>query len=194
MSFVFIILLFISSLFVFGAEGKEPEPKRIKGSPYFLTITGGLIQPTYNIYGDYYQQGWVPMTQFKYRRTITGKPVLDIAAWNDLDERKDQYQALSTLVKAVTISNTTVKLDDVPYVIFRKEEMIRMAERYAKYENNDIATSFTVTPKDRWWWRTYEKTYSFDAMSNTFMPREIVKVQVKLKKGRYKTRFILKKR
>ncbi|OBR03115.1 hypothetical protein CH63R_14341 [Colletotrichum higginsianum IMI 349063] len=193
MSLVFFNLLLILSLATFGVGGKEPKPQRIKGSEYFLSITGGLIQPTYNIYTNGYQEGYVAITEFKFRRTITGKPILDIAAWNDEDKRVAGRQSLSSLVKAVTVENTKVKLDEVPYVIFRKYEMIEMADLYSRNELGGKLKSFTVTPKDDYWWMRYGKTWSFKATSETFRPRGIREVQVRLRKGRYETWFMLNK-
>ncbi|WQF88013.1 hypothetical protein CDEST_13027 [Colletotrichum destructivum] len=113
MSLIFFNLLLIFTIAIFGVEGRESKLQRIKGSEYFLSITGGLIQPTYNIYSNGYEEGHVPITEFKFRRTITGKPILDIAAWNDKDKRVSLHQSLSSLVKAVTVENTKVKLSEM---------------------------------------------------------------------------------
>ncbi|TQN66931.1 hypothetical protein CSHISOI_08177 [Colletotrichum shisoi] len=195
MSLVYFKLLLLLALTIFGVEGKAPKRQRIKDSDYTLSITRGLLQhTTYNIYSNGYQDGNVPVTEFKFRRTLTGKPILDISAWNDKDSRPvSEYRPLSSLVKDVTGEKTKVDLSKVPYVIFRHIELIEKADRYLQWVLDWNPESFTVTPEDEWWWDEYSGTWSFKEISKLFSDRGIKEVQVKLRKGRFVTQFVLNK-
>ncbi|KAK2052792.1 hypothetical protein LY76DRAFT_609604 [Colletotrichum caudatum] len=189
------ILLFVTFLpiTIVGAD-TQFGLDRIKGTEYFLGVTGSKRSPVFEIYGNGYEGGEHPMTTFYYRQTLLKRqPILYIAATNDKDQTP-RRQSLSSLIKAVTVMKTSTKLDNVPYVIFYKRELLDLANRFTKQRSGRQKRSFTITPKTVKYWDLYQKTYSFKSVAETFAPRKITEIQVSStdeKAGGFETRFIL---
>ncbi|KAK1997241.1 hypothetical protein LX36DRAFT_657755 [Colletotrichum falcatum] len=196
LSLILLFATFLTTITIVGAE-TQFGLERLKGTEYFIGVTGSKRSPIFEIYGNGFERGEHPVTTFYYHRTLLKRqPVLHIAARNEQDQTP-RRQSLSSLIKAVTFEKTSTKLDNVPYVVFYKRELLDLADRYTKYRLGGQKKPFTIAPKTVRYWDLYQKTYSFRSVSETFAPRKIAEVQVVLideKSGGFETRFVLTKK
>ncbi|KAK2035148.1 hypothetical protein LX32DRAFT_633663 [Colletotrichum zoysiae] len=196
LSFILLFVTFLPAITIVGAD-TQFGLDRIKGTEYFLGVTGSKKSPVFEIYGNGYERGEHPVTTFYYRQSLFKRqPILYVAARNEQD-KTPRRQSLGSLIKAVTAEKTSNKLDNVPYVVFYKHELLELADRFVKYRAGRKKTSFTINAKNEKYWDMYQKTYSFKYVAETFAPRRIAEIQVSSideRAGGFETRFVLTKK
>ncbi|KAK2036478.1 hypothetical protein LZ31DRAFT_231904 [Colletotrichum somersetense] len=200
LSFILLFVTLLPAITIVGAD-TQFGLDRIKGTEYFLGVEGDKRSPLFEIYGNGFDKGEVPMTVFFYsqgKKSFFRKepPILHITASNEQD-KTPRRQSVSSLIKAVTVEKTSIKLDNVPYAVVYKHELFNLAERFIKYRAGGQKRSFTITPKTKIYWELYQKTYSFKWMAETFAPRKIAEIQVfsvDEKLGGFRTHFVFTKK